>query len=171
MNADTKPDRLREILRLGDPAAQEPGLIADEIHAMRRAVLTATPEPRRQLSWFPLVATGTAALLALALAVTFGPWHRSPAPGSPTQTRVQVAVVPTPVAAPPVTQKATAVPALEPGKGSTHARRPARVRKVLPIHQNDAPATLTASLPVREIQFSTPGGTRVIWELSAGNAR
>jgi len=171
MNADTKPDRLREILRLGDPAAQEPGLIADEIHAMRRAVLTATPEPRRQLSWFPLVATGTAALLALALAVTFGPWHRSPAPGSPTQTRVQVAVVPTPVAAPPVTQKATAVPALEPGKENTRwHRRSARARKALPNHQDDAPL-LTASLPVREIQFSTPGGTRVIWELSAGNAR
>ena len=43
MNADTKPDRLREVLRLGDPAAQEPGLTADEFHAMRRAVLTATP--------------------------------------------------------------------------------------------------------------------------------
>jgi hypothetical protein len=30
---------------------------------------------------------------------------------------------------------------------------------------------LVASLPVREIQFSTPGGTRVIWELPAQDGR
>ncbi|HSS78517.1 MAG TPA: hypothetical protein VLV54_17460 [Thermoanaerobaculia bacterium] len=170
MNTDSNPDRLREVLKLGDPVAQEPGLTADEFHAMRRVVLTATPEPRRQVAWLPVVATGSAVLLALALAVALGPWHRSPAPGAPAQPPVQVAAVPTPRAATPVTQIAPAVPAPEPGKSSTHGhRRPARERKTLPIHQDDAPL-LTASLPVREIQFSTPGGTRVIWEL-AGNAR
>jgi len=45
-----------------------------------------------------------------------------------------------------------------------------RAPKTLPIRQDNAPV-LTASLPVREIQFSTPGGTRVIWELSGKDSR
>jgi hypothetical protein len=165
MNADSKPDRLRHVLRQGDPAAQEPGLTQDEVHTMRRAVLTATPEPRRQFTWFPLVATGSAALLALALAVYLGPWHRPPAIGTPAP--VRVAAVPTPMATPSVPQ----APELVPVKISRPMhRRPVRVHKLSPIRQNDAPM-LVASLPVREIQFSTPGGTRVIWELSTEAGR
>jgi hypothetical protein len=166
MNADPKLDRLREVLRQGDPAAQEPALTDHEFHAMRRAVLTAPPEPRRQVGWFPLLATGAAALLALALAVALGPWHRPPAPA-------QMAVGPAPAATPSVPPAISAinVPPQTPMKTSRLAtRRPVRSRRVLPNRQDDAP-TLAASLPVREIQFSTPGGTRVIWELSAGNAR
>jgi hypothetical protein len=62
----------------------------------------------------------------------------------------------------------------EPVKISTpaqrHPLRAVRASKDLPVHQDDAPV-LTASLPVREIQFSTPGGTRVIWELSGKDVR
>jgi hypothetical protein len=167
MNADPNPDRLSQVLRQGDPAAHEPGLTADEAHAIRRAVLNASPEPRRQMAWFPLVATGTAALLALALAVAFGPWHRPPAPGSPVPLPVRVAAVPTPMATPSVPQ----APELVPVKISRPMhRRPVRVHKLSPIRQNDAPM-LVASLPVREIQFSTPGGTRVIWELPTQDGR
>jgi hypothetical protein len=171
MNADTNPDRLRQALRQGDPAAQEPGLTADEVHTMRRAVLTAIPEPRRPMAWFPLVATGAAALLALALAVAFGPWHRPSVPRSP----IQMAAVPVP--APAATPAVPSVTAPVPVKISRPARRhPARAVRapkalpIPPIHQDDAPV-LTASLPVREIQFSTPGGTRVIWELSGKDVR
>ena len=170
MNADLHPensDRLRQALRQGDPAAHEPGLTADEIHTLRRAVLTAAPEARRQMGWFPLVATGTAALLALALAVAFGPWHRPPVSRSPVQAPVQVAAVPTPAVAPTVPSATAPVPV----KISRPARRrPVRSLKVLPKRQDDAPM-LVASLPVREIQFSTPGGTRVIWELSPKDSR
>jgi hypothetical protein len=170
MNADhhsEESDRLRQALRQGDPAAQEPRLTQDEVHAMRRAVLTATPEPQRQLAWFPLVATGSVALLALALAVYLGPWHRPPATGTPAPSPVQVAAVPTPMATLSIPQ----VPAQVPVKISRPMRRrPVRAPKLLPIRQDDAPM-LTASLPVREIQFSTPGGTRVIWELSTEIAR
>lgn len=163
MNANTNPDRLRQALRQGDPAANEPGLTADEVHTMRRTVLTAIPEPRRQMAWFPVVATGAAALLAVALVIAFGPWHRPPVPRSP----IQVAAVPTPAVAPPP----PSVPAPMPEKSSKPAhRRPVRARKTLPVRQDDAPV-LMASLPVREIQFSTPGGTRVIWELSGKDVR
>ena len=168
MNAETNPDRLRQALRQGDPASGEPGLTADEVHAMRRAVLTAAPEPRRRMAWFPVVATGAAALVALALAVAFGPWHRPPVSGSPVQAPVQVATVPTPPAAPPVPPAVAPVPVKISGPAHRHPARTlraVRARKDLPVHQDDAPV-LTASLPVREIQFSTPGGTRVIWELS-----
>jgi len=165
MNANQNlrlPDRLREILRQGDPAAQETGLTLDEVHAMRRAVLTAAPEPRRGGLWFPVMATGAAALLALALAVAFGPWHRTPAPSAP----VRMAAVPTPTAAPSVPP----APAPVPVKIRPARRHPVRAPKVSPIHRDDSPM-LTASLPVREIQFSTPGGTRVIWELSGKDSR
>ncbi|HEV7785666.1 MAG TPA: hypothetical protein VGQ28_10050 [Thermoanaerobaculia bacterium] len=173
MNADKHPDsdRLGQVLRQGDPAAHEPGLTADEIRTMRRAVLTAAPEPRRQRAWFPLVATGAAALLALALAVAFGPWHRPPVSRSP----IQVAAIPTPAAAPSVppaaASSATPSQPQAPVKISRPARRhPVHAPKTSPVRPDDAPM-LVASLPVREIQFSTPGGTRVIWELSTEEVR
>ncbi len=170
MNADTNPDRLRHILRQGDPAANEPGLTPEEVHAMRRAVLTAAPEPRRQRAWLPLVATGAAALLTLALAVAFGLWYRPQAPGSPVQAPVQVGAVPTPTAAPAVTAPAPVRISTPASRHPARAMRAVRARKDPPVHQADAPV-LTASLPVREIQFSTPGGTRVIWELSGKDVR
>jgi hypothetical protein len=164
MNADSHPDRLRQALRQGDPAADEPGLTPAEAQAMRRTVLTAAPEPRRLTAWFPLVAAGAAALLALALGVTFGPWHRPPV--SPA--KVQVAAVPS-HAATPFVPPATAPPPQVPKKRSRPAhRRPVPAPKVLPDQE---PPILTASLPVREIQFSTPGGTRVIWELATKDVR
>ncbi|HEV7506419.1 MAG TPA: hypothetical protein VGS07_16065 [Thermoanaerobaculia bacterium] len=169
MNADQHPepsDRLRQALRQGDPAAHEPGLTADEVHTIRRAVLTAAPEPRRQTAWFPLVATGAAALLALALAVAFGPWHRPQAPKSP----VQMAAVPTPVAAPLVPPVMTPQPVKSSRPARRHSVRATQAPEALPKPPNDSPI-LMASLPVREIQFSTPGGTRVIWELSPKDSR
>ncbi len=164
MNADPNPDRFRQVLRQGDPA-EEPGLTPDEVHAIRRAVLTAAPEPRRRMAWFPVMATGAAALIALALAVAFGPWHRPPAAVLPAPVRMAAAstpaVVPVAVAVPsPVL--VTSRPA--------RRRHPSRAPRTLPIHQ-DGSQVLTASLPVREIQFSTPGGTRVIWELTGKDAR
>jgi len=174
MNADTNPDRLRQTLRQGDPSAGEPGLTVDEVHAMRRAVLTAIPEPRRPMAWFPLAATGAAALLALALAVAFGPWHRPPAPGSPGQAQLQVAAVPTPAVAPAAPALTAPVPVKISRPASRHpvrAVRAVRVRKDLPAERQEDTPVLTASLPVREIQFSTPGGTRVIWELTGKDGR
>ena len=149
-------DRLRQILRQGDPAAEDSGLTPDEIHAMRRAVLTAAPEPRRRLAWLPALATGAAALLVLALAISHGPWHETPAPPAPP---VRVAgAVPTPAPA-PVVPVAPAAPPQEIVKVSRPARR-LRLRHHVPPAPPDLPLPDST---VREVQFSTPGGTRIIW--------
>jgi hypothetical protein len=159
-------ERLRQILRHGDPASGDAGLTPDEVRALRRTVLTAIPERRRRLAWLPAAAAAAMALLLLALALR--PWHGTPAPPP------RVAALPTPAPAPtiaptiaPVTAPtpaaiaATAAPSPEPPKRSRPARRRA-VRE---------PRIALASLPearepaVREIRFSTPGGTRVIWQL------
>ncbi|HEX4959728.1 MAG TPA: hypothetical protein VF173_02730 [Thermoanaerobaculia bacterium] len=174
MNADLNHDRLRRILQQGDPAAGDPGLTAEEVHTLRRTVLTAIPEPRPRRAWLPALAAGTAVLIVLALAAALGPWRRPAAP----RAEVQVAADPAP-AAPSVPPAVSAAPAITipppapgvPVKSSRPAlRRPVRALRTLPVRPNDAPV-LTASLPVREIQFSTPGGTRVIWELSAKDIR
>ncbi|HEX3555918.1 MAG TPA: hypothetical protein VIA62_22095 [Thermoanaerobaculia bacterium] len=165
-------DRLHQILRQGDPAAQDAALSADEARAMRRTVLTAVPEPRRRRGWLPALATAAAAMLVLALAVTHGPWHWTPA--APPAAPVRVAAVPTPPVA-PVVPSVTVIPVTPsqvPVKSSRPARRhpPVRAARVLPAPPAAAPV-LVASLPVREIRFSTPGGTRVIWELAAKDSR
>ena len=162
-------DRLRQILREGDPAAQEPGLTPDEAHAMRRTVLTAVPEPRRRLGWLPALATGAAALLVLALAVSHGPWN-SPAP--PPSVRVAAVATPPPAVAPPVSL-APAAPLQEPVESSRPARRLHVRHRATPVRVVSAPPQPALAAPepaVREIQFSTPGGTRIIW-VSTSNAR
>jgi len=165
MNADHRSEqsvRLRQVLRQGDPAAQETGLTQDEVHTMRRAVLTATPEPRRRVVWFPLLAAGTAALLVLALVIALD--RRHPALSTPSAApREAASPSPAPPLPEPEAQPSDSVKSSRPPR-----RRPVRAPKGLPIRQ-DAP--MLASLPVREIQFSTPGGTRVIWELSTEAGR
>jgi hypothetical protein len=163
-------DRLRQILREGDPSAQDFELTPDEAHTMRRMVLTAIPESRRRLGWLPLLTAGAVALILLALAI--GPWHQQPEkipPAAP-----QMATVATPVPAPSETPE----PAVPSERPVTNPRPPHRraVPTQAPPAPHDEPMTL-ASLPdtpasaVREIRFSTPGGTRIIWELSTDNAR
>ncbi|HEY2293264.1 MAG TPA: hypothetical protein VGM86_21400, partial [Thermoanaerobaculia bacterium] len=62
-------ERLRQILRQGDPAGEDAGLTPDEARAMRRTVLTAVPERKRRL--LPILAlagaVATAALIAVLL--------------------------------------------------------------------------------------------------------
>jgi hypothetical protein len=162
-------DRLRQILREGDSAVPDAGLSSDEVHAMRRTVLTAIPESRRRLGWLPLLTAGTAVLILLVL--VFGPWHR-PRVSPPAAPRM--AAVATPAPAPP--EAPEPIPAEKPVKSSRPVHRRAVRPPQPPPVRHDDPATL-ASLPdepassVREIRFSTPGGTRIIWELSTGAAR
>ena len=168
-------DRLRQILRQGDPAAQDAALSADEAHAMRRTVLTAVPEPRRRLGWLPALATGAAALLVLALAVTHGPWHSGHGTPAPPAPPVRVAAVPTPLPAlaPPLPSPAPAAPPQEPVESVRPARRLHVRHRATPVRVVSAPPQPALAAPepaVREIQFSTPGGTRIIW-VSPSNAR
>ncbi|MEA2602445.1 MAG: hypothetical protein QOF89_3437 [Acidobacteriota bacterium] len=159
-------DRLSQLLREGDPAAQDAGLNPDEIHTMRRTVLTAIPESRSRLGWLPLAA-GIAGVIVLALLMARAPWRQPPAapPAAP-----QVAAVITPAPAPAV------APAPEPAKRSRPShRRAVRAPKALPARPE---ALMTvASLPekpepaTREIRFSTSGGTRVIWQMPVNDSR
>ena len=166
MNDELIHERLRQILRDGDPASLEPGLNPDEVHTMRRTVLNATSEPRRRFAWLPVLVAGTAALILLALA--FGPWHRRTMapPAAP-----RMAAVPTPVPAPsgrPAPVVPSERPVKSPRRTRHHTLRPPRIP---PAPPRDMPVTI-ASLPtVREIRFSTPGGTRIIWELPTNDAR
>lgn len=161
-------DRLRQILRKGDPAAQDTELAPDEVHAMRRTVLTAIPESHRRLAWLSLLAAGAAGVLVLALVIALGPWRR---PSATPPTAPRMAATATPVPAPPAGPEPV-VPLERPAKNPrrTHHHTP-RLPRIPPVPPPDEPITI-ASLPaVREIRFSTPGGTRIIWELAAGDAR
>ena len=166
---ETRDERLRSLLREADPAANEPTLTPEEAQAMRRAVLTAVPEPRRR--WLAVPALAGTAVVALAVAVALTTW---PAPETPT--------VPPTVPPTESRQVATAAPAppqapvvkAEPAERAP-TKKPARKRKASPVRLAPEPAaTLAASgEPDPEaardvqIQFATPGGTRIIWVLTS----
>ncbi|MEO6193849.1 MAG: hypothetical protein ABIS20_12625 [Thermoanaerobaculia bacterium] len=162
-------ERIRQRLREGDPVTGESGLTPGEVRAMRRAVLTAAPEPRRRL--LPMLALAGAATAAVLIAL-FALRPGSVQPPAP----ARVAAVP---ARPPEPQapRISASPVAPPSRGE-NKQRPAHRRR----HLRAAPpetATLATLEPTgnppeepgaRQIQFSTPGGTRIIWTLTSGKA-
>jgi len=163
-------ERLRQRLREGDPATGENGLKPGEIHAMRRAVLAAAPEPRRRL--LPALALAGAAAAAILIAL----FSLRPGPVQP-PAPLRIAAVPAQPRAPQALQPSpirTEPPAPEEEK--REKKRPIPRRR----HLRAAPektATLAALEPagnppeeIRQIQFSTPGGTRIIWTLTSGKA-
>jgi hypothetical protein len=163
-------ERLRQRLREGDPATGENGLNPGEIHAMRRAVLAAAPEPRRRL--LPALALAGAAAAALLIAL----FALRPAPVQP-PAPLRIAAVPARPQAPralqpsPVRTEPTA-----PEEEKREKKRPIPRRRHLRAVPEET-ATLAALEPagnppeeIRQIQFSTPGGTRIIWTLTSGKA-
>jgi hypothetical protein len=172
-------DRLRALLRQGDPAGDDPGLTREEAGRMRRAILNAAPEPRRRPLWLPVLAA--AAVGALTLAIALGLW-RARADFSVHEPTRSAAVVPTPetpVPAPtpslPVSAAPEAAPAATPSLGKAPAvrprsRHPRRAATPGPVRFASLPTPPAPAEeneePARQIQFSTPGGTRVIWVLS-----
>lgn len=167
MNNETRDERLRRLLREADPASN-PGLTLDEVRDMRRTVLSAVPERRRRL--FPVFATAGAVLVAaLILIAVLIP--RPEKPSAPPR----IAVVPPKVAPPPREEPRPAEEKMAEKKTPVHrehqARRPPAVQPA-PV-EPEATAVIAAVEPVTEpepqqIQFSTPGGTRIIWLLSPG---
>jgi hypothetical protein len=177
--------RLRDLLRQGDPAAGEPGLSTEEIHAMRRAVLTAAPE-RRRPGLIPALATGAAVTLAVLLAILL--WRGEQGPGMQPPEEKVAAVTPEPVRppAPPVVEPQApetpedTTPPREPAVKEPVRKRQAAPRvDAPPVPGEPEPPVMLASVPepslpeprleeprTREIQFSTPGGTRIIWVLT-----
>jgi len=162
-------ERLRQRLREGDPATGENGLHPDEIHAMRRAVLAAAPEPRRRL--LPALALAGAAAAAILIAL----FALRPDPVQPPAPQ-RVAVVPAQPQAPRALQPSPT--RTKPPTPEEKKKRPLQRRRHLRAAPQETP-TLAALEPagnppeepgIRQIQFSTPGGTRIIWTLTSGKA-
>jgi outer membrane biosynthesis protein TonB len=170
MNDETRDERLRRLLREADPAANDSGLTLDEVREMRRTALTAIPERRRRLlPVFALAGAATVALILLAVLVLRPAPEKAPAP--------KVAAVPKrPVtqAIQPPPPKEEPKPSAEKEKKKATVRRKHRAPKVRPIIAEPEPVAILAQVEPAEgpqqIQFSTPGGTRIIWLLSPGKA-
>ncbi|MFL6195342.1 MAG: hypothetical protein ACJ75H_14290 [Thermoanaerobaculia bacterium] len=172
MNRQNRDERLRHILREGDPAAGDPGLTLEEAREMRRAVLNAVPERRRRL--LPVFAWAGAALVAVAVLVAALLLQRPEAAPAPRvaevvkETAGTAATAETPVAE---TEKTETVEV-------TAKKRPHRRRTPAPATSatSNSPDRIASAAPAvepeepRQIQFSTPGGTRIIWVISPGEA-
>jgi hypothetical protein len=167
---------LKDALKQGDPAAGDPGLSPEEIHAMRRTVLSAAPEPRRRGWLVPVV--GTAAVLILAALIGLSLWRQQPAPAHPTKLASEGrAVAPSPAqrgrvgegASPPAPKDPLPFPPPRQGAGEG-ASRPARDVKVARVRPRPVatpkPEPTVEVAETHQIQFSTPGGTRIIWVLN-----
>lgn len=164
MNGKTRNERLRRLLRDADPTTDDPGLSPYAVREMRRTVLSAVPEPRRQWSLVPILAGAAAVMLALVVGLTI--WPGSGSPTAPSRRPERVAVVPAQPAAP--TLRATAQRAAA-QTSETARRRPAR--RLPPRKRTATPApTAIAEAQAHQIQFSTPGGTRIIWVLTSDEA-
>lgn len=162
-------DRLRDLLREGDPAAGDSGLSPEEVQSMRRTVLSAAPEPRRRGWLVPALATAAALILAAVLMITLG---RTP-PEIPEPGPVMAApIIPTPIIPTPIIPAPTPEPeppvllAEEKPEEKPEPLAVAPAAPVLPEQQAVLPAASAAPEDQRQIQFSTPGGTRVIWVLN-----
>lgn len=160
-------ERVRALLQEGDPAASEPGLSLEEIQAMRRTVLTAVPEARRV--WFA-PALVTAAALILAAVIAFSLWR----PGTvETASRPSPPLPPSPTSPAPslgeggiVASERVVVPLSRGGeRGGGRGVRGEGPRPAPPAPEPRDPEPVVAEGP-QQIQFSTPGGTRVIWMLN-----
>jgi hypothetical protein len=176
MNAETRDERLRRLLRDSDPAGGETGLTTEEVQPIRRKVLTAAPETRRH--WLQSPALAGAALAALILAVAWAMWPSRPdmnvraTAGVPSGTQQALVVPPgttagSPAASAPGGEGVVAEKSAAPPPGEN---RPRRIRKPTRAPTSPEPDQVAAQVEERQIQFSTPGGTRVIWILTSEKA-
>jgi len=186
--------RLRALLREADPAAGEPGLDPRAVQTMRREVLAAAPEPHRRGVLAPALA-GSAALAGVALLALAFWWSADPqgsqpermaatpeasSAASPASTGAGSRPYPsasTPASSspgisgpvrPPSASPATSAP-LRRGNAAPPRLRlqpPVRLARAAPPAIEEPALQVDPAVPEgRQIQFSTPGGTRVIWVL------
>ena len=170
MNNETRDDWLRRTLREADPVAGDPGLTLDEARDMRRTVLSAVPERKRRL--FPVFATAGAVLVAALVLITV--LILRPSTGKPSAPP-RIAVVPPKAVQvqpppPPREEPRLAEEKTEEKKPPVHRKRRApRPPIVQPKPLEPEAVAVMASAEPQQIQFSTPGGTRIIWLLSPGD--
>ncbi len=175
MNDETRDERLQRILREADSAEGETGLTTEEVRDMRRTVLTAMPEPRRRPVLSPVLAG--AAIVAAIVALMM--WPRSESTTSPPPAAPRVAMKPRPEMRPDMNARATAgvpsgtSPVLVPSGttvGSPAASAPGEEEPDRLADAGGIAQSIEEQPRSRQIQFDTPGGTRVIWILTSGNA-
>ncbi len=160
-------NELRSILRKGDPAAGEPGLTPEEVQGMRRVVLSAVPEPRRRGWLVPAMVTTAALVLAAVVALSLRQPVRPPLPHAG-EGRGEGAVVVEktpphrPSAGLPAPQEREPPPSPKKKKPARRAPEPEPVV----VAQVEPPVVPEAPHGPTQIQFSTPGGTRIIWVLN-----
>ena len=162
-------ERLRQILRQGDPAGGDSGLTPDEARAMRRSVLTAIPERERRL--LPIFALAGAVATAVLIAIVL--LKPEPARRPPAHPRLATApAIPTPPIAQAPVEPVSQSPQQE-ERGPAHRHRYQHHRHpAAPASPevNDTVASLTTAEPERQIQLTAPGGTRILWILKSGKA-
>jgi hypothetical protein len=181
--------RLRALLREGDPLGDQPELPPEEVRDLRRTILRSIPSPlpaRRPRLALALALAAVAAGLALGLALIFQLTPTSPAPP-----RVAAVAPPAPSASdivptPPGRALAPRASTPELPKTAESRTRPAAVRlpktagssaateiaaadtvaATFVAAASGAPLAPTVAPASRQIQFETPGGTRVLWVLA-----
>lgn len=166
-------DPLRTALRRGDPAAGEAGLAPEEAQAMRRTVLSAIPETRRP--WLAPVLATTAGV-ALTVLVVLVIWRAFQVPSLPAPAIAEARPAPPPA---PEIQPEIQETQLEPIEPEVSIQEPVKPRRPAAVIARRAPVPLPSApdrpiteepevSPTRQVQFETPGGTRVIWVLAEG---
>jgi hypothetical protein len=188
MKADTRDETLRRLLREMDGAADDPGLTREESREMRRTVLNAIPEDRRRAFLAPALAG--AAVVALAVVASLTLWPGSPPQTAPPRQQIErVAVSSRPDMNARATDGAPSGTNLErvpagTTAGSPAASAPGAGNAVRVRHARSTPPDRVASSPLaplaeetsspevetHQVQFSTPGGTRIIWVLTSDKA-
>lgn len=176
MNGKTRDEQLRRLLRQADPADGETELTTEERREMRRAVLTAAPEPRRRFALSPALAGAAVAVLAAIVVLVLWPDQEHPA-SQPSRQPTRLAAAPSHPPAP------RALPATEPSpsthqpavqrkvSGAAHEKRSVRKHRAAPPPPETTTTMMAEVEPrTRQIQFSTPGGTRVLWILTSDKA-
>jgi outer membrane biosynthesis protein TonB len=175
---NTNDERLRDLLRQADPVAGDPGLTPEEVKAMRRAVLTSIPEPRRRWISFAALAGATLAALLLAL-MLLSPASEGPAapPRPPARMAEKPRSAPAPIPVPPPAPEPVVQEPEKPRETRALRKRtapepvPEVIAETAPVPSPDEPEVeAIIAAETRQIQFSTPGGTRIIWVLTSGGA-
>ena len=180
MNSNRETDDpLTLLLRQGDPATDGEGLSAGEVARMRSALVTALEARGRppRLRWRPVLATAAAAAFLLVLLLG-RPTAEPPATDDSQEQPALVATAEKPAAileaaagpsaapeAAASARPATHQPAVRRAASSGPTRRSqprlSRVAMTPAAESEDVAAARTA----RQIEFETPGGTRVVWVL------
>jgi hypothetical protein len=166
-----RDERLRAALRRGDPAAEAEGLTAEEAQAMRRTMLSAVPAEKERFRLLPVWVTAAVAVLSCVVGLSLWRAHDQPPVTEPAAALrpvlpappMTVAQAPAPPA-PAAVRPAVAVPPVRSERAVRPLPRPAPV--VTPPTAPE-PQAQSLSAPMRQVQFSAPGGTRIVWMLPA----